>query len=283
MSTEIRDLAATDLPEAVRVLCEGFPHRAPAYWHRGLDQMAALDTVPNTVRYGHGLFVDGAMRGVILSIPTVHAGGPLPQTYVNLSSWCVHPGHRGRSALQLYAQASSRHAEVTYTNLSATTHTLKAVVARGFQEWTAGQMLCVGTRSAAGRRRFVPPAQALAAGLPAPVVRLLVDHERFGCLAVCVETPDRLVPLVFLKRSVKGIPLAQLVYCEAIDDLVANGRAVSLWLARQGHPGMIIDASGPVPGLWGRYFPGKARKFFKGPPPRLAVDHSYSEMMFFGL
>jgi hypothetical protein len=283
MSSEIRELTDADLPEAVRVLCEGFPHRSAAYWQRGLEHMTRLAVLPQTTRYGLGLHVDGTMRGVILAIPSHHVSSAGAQTIVNLSSWCVHPGHRGRAALQLYAQACSGPPEITYTNLSATAHTLKAVAARGFRESTAGQMLCIGTRPSPGTKRFVPPAQALAAGLSAPMARTLVDHEALGCLAVCLETPAKLIPLIFLKRRVKGLPLAQLIYCESLADLAAHGLAITAWLAGRGHPAMIVDASGPVPGLRGRYFDGKARKFYKGPPTLLAVDHSYTEMMYFGL
>ena len=45
---------------------------------------------------------------------------------------------------------------------------------------------------------------------------------------------------------------------------------------------MIIDASAAINGLTGYYFPGKARKYFKGPQPLKAVDYSYSEMVIFG-
>ncbi len=283
MSTQIRDLDETDLPEAVQVLCEGFPHRNAEYWRAGLDRMARLDVVPDTVRFGHGLFIDGRMRGVILSIPSVHDGIGGRQTFANLSSWCVHPDHRGRAALQLYAHACSKHPDVIYTNLSATARTLKAVTARGFQLSTAGQLLCVGLGSAPGRKRLLSAAEALRAGLSSPHARMLSEHEGYGCLTVCIETPDRLVPLVFVRRRVKSIPVVQLVHCESLDDLSANGRAVSAWLAWRGFPAMIVDTNGPVPGLTGRYFAGKARKFYKGPKPAGAIDHSYSEMMFFGL
>lgn len=283
MGAEIRDLSAADIPEAVRVLHEGFPHRSPRYWEAGLDRLAGRDTPANAARLGHALFVDGTMRGVILSIPSIHDTPLGPQTFVNLSSWSVDPAHRGRSALQLYVTASSRDSAFTYTNLSATAHTLKAVLAKGFREMTAGQLLCVGRRMSFGKKYFVQPRKAMAAGLSESATRVLVDHEDFGCLSVCLETPSKLIPLIFLRRSVNSVPLAQLIYCERLDDLIANGLAVSTWLLSRGYPAMIIDASGTVRGLTGRYFAGKAKKYVKGPAPVFAVDHTYSEMMYFGL
>ena len=283
MASDIRALANSDIPQAVRVLHEGFPHRSAAYWHSGLDRLAARDPIAGTVGLGHGLWVDGAMRGVILSIPSIHETPFGPRIFVNLSSWSVDPAHRGRAALQLYVVASTGDSEVTYTNLSATARTLKAVLARGFREWTAGQLLCLGIRASPGRKRFLPPRLGLAAGLSAATSRVLIDHEALGCLAVCIETPLRSFPLVFLKRKVNSLPLAQLLYCERLEELVDNGLAVSAWLLSRGYPAMIIDSNGPIAGLPGRYFAGKARKFVKGPEPAFAADHTYSEMMYFGL
>jgi hypothetical protein len=222
------------------------------------------------------------MRGLVLAIPSVHEHPAGIQTFVNISSWYVQPSHRGAPAKELYAYASSRHADVTYTNLSAAAHTQKAIRAIGFQEWTAGQMLCVGTASSPGRKRIVPAGDCRAAGLAEPVARTLADHEEAGCIAFCLETRTKLAPFIFLRRRVKMMPCAQLIYCESLDDLVENGRTISASLAKRGHPAMIVDTSGPVPGLLGRYVPGKASKYFRGPAPRLAVDHAYSEMIFLG-
>lgn len=45
---------------------------------------------------------------------------------------------------------------------------------------------------------------------------------------------------------------------------------------------MLVDASGPIEGLMGRYFPARAAKYYKGPMPLYAIDHSYSEMIYIG-
>jgi hypothetical protein len=282
MNPEIRDLSESDLPEAIRLLCEGFPRRAATYWRTGFDRLARRDPPQNTVRIGHAIFDSGTMRGVILAIPSTHENRASTQTFVNISSWYVQSSHRGAPAKQLYRYASSRHPDVTYTNLSAKPHTLKAIRAMGFQEWTAGQLLCVGTKGGAGRTRIISAEKSRAAGLPDPIARTLMDHERFGCISFCIETPTKLAPFVFLRRRVRFVPCAQLIYCESLDDLIPNGRAISASLAMRGYPAMIVDANGPVPGLPGRYFAGRSSKYFRGPAPAVAVDHTYSEMIFLG-
>ena len=47
-------------------------------------------------------------------------------------------------------------------------------------------------------------------------------------------------------------------------------------------PLLLVDASGPLPGLAGRYVAAKSSKYVKGPRPASAVDHLYSEMVLLG-
>jgi len=54
------------------------------------------------------------------------------------------------------------------------------------------------------------------------------------------------------------------------------------WLTMRGFPLMLIDASFPIEGLVGYYVDGKSSKYFKGPRPVKAIDHTYSEMVLLG-
>jgi len=47
----------------------------------------------------------------------------------------------------------------------------------------------------------------------------------------------------------------------------------------RGFPLLLIDASAPIEGLVGRFVDGEARKYLKGPK---VIDHTYSEMVYFG-
>ena len=78
------------------------------------------------------------------------------------------------------------------------------------------------------------------------------------------------------------IPCAQLIYCRELIDLIQHGLAISSWLTMRGFPLMLIDASGPIEGLVGYYVDGKSSKYFKGPRPVKAIDHTYSEMVLLG-
>jgi len=75
------------------------------------------------------------------------------------------------------------------------------------------------------------------------------------------------------------IPCAQLIYCRELADLIQHSLAISSWLIMRGFPLLLIDASAPIEGLVGRFVDGEARKYLKGPK---VIDHTYSEMVYFG-
>lgn len=280
-SYRIRPIEDADLPAVIDILCEGFPRRDAAYWRAGLARLAARQVPEGMEKYGYVIEDDGP-KGVVLAISSLHAGeGEAPRVFTNISSWCVLSSHRGPAAKALY-QHAARHPEVTSTNLSAAAHTLKTLDRFGFQPWSTGQTVGIATGRRGGAR-VLGPGAALAAGLDRATHRILADHAAMGCEAFCLETAAGLVPLVFLQRKVRGwIPAAQLIYCQDLNALLAEGRAAWLHLLRRGLPLLILDASGPLDGIRGKFYPGRAAKYFRGPRPVHAVDHTYSEMVYLG-
>ena len=282
---EIRAIEDGDIAEVIALLCEGFPRRSTEYWRTGLRKLSERERPPQCEKYGYVLVADKALRGVVLTIPSLHENDSETQTFINISSWYAQPKFRGTPAKELYGYAS-RHQNVTYTNLSAASNTIKTITSFGFQEWTRGQMIAVGLRSRRSRleqARIIASNEVGRAEISSTEARVLADHQSFGCLTFYLETRDNLSPFIFVRRYLKGfIPCAQLIYCRNVIDLVEYGQAIYIWLTMQGFPLMLIDASGPIEGLVGRYFHGKASKYFKGPRPAKAVDHTYSEMVILG-
>jgi hypothetical protein len=278
----IRELEDRDLPALARILAEGFRRHSLGFWEDRLRLIADRDRAPGTQKYGYGIEANG-LQGAALTLGSLHGSPESPQTVVNISSWTVRPSHRGPPAKELYRHASS-FSGFTYSNLSAAAHTLKTITNFGFRESTAGQVLAVGVRKIPGSlRRIVPLHGAASAGLTPDKVALMRYHEGRGCLSFCLELEDRLAPFIFLRRRIKpGIPVAQLIYCERMSDLQENSRSIYFAVLARGYIALLVDASGPIPGLKGRYFPGKAAKYYKGPALPYAVDHTYSEMVYIG-
>jgi len=282
---EIREIGDDDLAEVVALLCEGFPRRTPEYWRTGLQKLANRERPPDTEKYGYVLTAGNELRGVVLTIPSVHENGSERHVFINISSWYVQPPFRGSPAKELYRHASCRQS-ITYTNLSAAAHTVKTITSFGFKEWTAGQMVAVGLkrhRSSLEKIRILSSSKLGSVEICSAEANLLADHESLGCLTFFLETPNRLSPFIFVRRRVMGfIPCAQLIYCRELIDLIQHSMAISTWLTMRGFPLMLIDASAPIEGLVGYYVDGKSSKYFKGPRPVKAIDHTYSEMVLLG-
>jgi hypothetical protein len=278
----IRELEQADLPDVANILAEGFPRRSLAFWQARLRAMAERERAPATPLFGYGLDV-GGLQGVALTFGSLHGPPEARQTIVNISSWTVRRAQRGPAAKELYRDATNTDG-MTFSNLSAAAHTQKTIKQFGFTERTAGQILAVGVARAPGtKRRIVPLRDAERSGLPPERAAMMRYHQARGCLAFCVEANDRLAPLVFLTRRVKpGVPVAQLIYCEQLSDLTENSWAITVEAFKHRFAALLVDASGPVAGLKGRYFPDRAAKYYKGPAPIYAIDHTYSEMIYIG-
>lgn len=277
----IRPIEEKDLPGIITLFDEMFPGRGPAYFEAGLKRIAARDVPEGTQTYGYMVDDDGP-KGAILTISTWHGPPDDRQLFINLSTWCAQRSHL-QFARELYRLGGERNDAVN-TNLSAALHTLKTVVKCGYTARTTGQFAGFAVRGPRSKARILTPEQALAKGMPAYYGKLLADHASMGALTPCLEAEGRILPLIILRRRIKGIiPAAQLIYCEDTAWLLRHGHALFGWLRLRGLPALLVDANEPLPQLVGRFFPGKGARYMRGQEPRMDVDHSYTEMVYLGI
>ncbi len=277
----IRELEPSDLPETARILAEGFPRHSLDRWRNRLQVLAQRNPAPGTPLFGYGLDVDG-LQGVGLTIGSLHGPPETRQTIVNGSSWTVRPAYRGPAAITLHRHSMSG-AGLTFSVLSSGADTRKIISICGFTEHTAGVAVGVGVAQARGpKRRIVSLTDAVRSGLSPERAAMMRYHEARGCQTFCVDDNERLAPFIFMKRTMRaGLRVAQLIYCERLPDLIDNSRAITAEAWKRGCLALLVDASGPIKGLKGRYFAGVEPKYYKGPAPLYAIDHSYSELVYF--
>lgn len=278
-----RQITESDFVGVIDLLTRGFRVRSRGYWRRAFAQLASHPTPAGLPRYGYLLECDGRPVGVILLIFSSVPEDDASTIRCNLSSWYVEPQFRSHAAL-LIAQAI-RHKNVTYVNISPAQHTRPIIEAQGFHRYGNGQFVTVPALSPKrdGECARVVDLHALA-DAPVEDRSLMLDHRTYGCITLWCKTSDRAYPFVFVPRRLKGvIPCAQLIYCRNIDDFVRCARPIGRYLARHGRPLVLIDSNGPIAGLAGKYFDGRAPKYFKGPAtPRLG-NLAYTEAVMFGL
>jgi hypothetical protein len=279
-----RLIADEAIGEVVDCLQRGFPERPRVYWTRALERLARRPQIADYPQYGFALFAEGRVVGVLLEIFSVGDGAD-GNVRCNLSSWCVDEKYRGYAPL--LHMTSVKRKEATYLNISPAKHTRQVIEAFGFQRFSNGQIVVAPFLSAPQRNVRV---RAFAAGDPGAALlsqgeaKLLADHAAMGCRALVCLKDGAAYPFVFKDRKIfrRLIPCPQLIYCRGMDEFIRFAGPLGRYLLPRTGPLCIADASGPMAGLVGRYFPERAPKYFKGPnPPRLG-DLSYTELVVLG-
>jgi hypothetical protein len=280
-----RRIAASDIDDVATLLAKGFRRRPRHYWLTALDRLSAHPTPAGLPKYGYLLQSDGVPVGVILLIFSIIKAGDVRAPRCNVSSWYVEPAYRGYASLLISRALKDK--SVTYLNISPASHVQRIIEAQGFTRYNGGQFVTFPTlvRVPSNNAGTVLGVDADPGAPFEPFERdLLLKHSEYGCMSLWCRTVDRAYPFVFLPRIVKGcIPCVQLIYCRTIEDFVRFSPIIGWFLLLQGRPLIIIDSSGPIRGLFGKYFEGASPKYFRGPQrPRLG-DLAYTEAPMFGL
>jgi hypothetical protein len=280
-----RAIEERDLPNVLDCLMRGFPERSHDFWTRGLARLGARPSVDDYPRYGHLLEVGGQVVGVLLQIFTTRETSSGPMVRCNMSSWCVDPEYRSY-AHPLHARAIARR-EVVYLTITAAPHTVAALKAFGYRASSGGQVIFAPLLS-----RGQPGARVVeyavgrpeAAQLSADDSRLLADHAALGCIALIGLVGDEARPLIFQPRTIWRalIPCVHVIYCREASDLARFGFAYGRYLAARGRFFAVADALGAIPGLAGRYFPGREPRYFKGPQAPSPLDLADTELVILG-
>lgn len=277
-----RQIREADLETVTDLLCEGFPARSRKYWTSGFQRMGQRPAPDDAPRYGYLLEADAVVVGVLLLLFT---GEPGARVSFNVSSWYVRPAFRGFATLMV--SMALRRKDATYLNTSPIEHSLPILHAMGFRPLSRGQFLSLPLLARGPRRstvRAIGAGDGPIDGLDPSSDVILKAHAAEGCLSLVCETGGRTIPFVFARRDIRYSPVGvvQLIWCRDTVDFVFCAGALGRALARRGMLLAISDANGPVPGLVGRYFPGKSPKFFRGPAEPRINDLAFTEAVIFG-
>jgi hypothetical protein len=236
-------------------------------------------------RYGYLLENDEVPVGVILLIFAGVRSASGFTTRGNVSSWYVEPAFRSYAALLI--SCALRHKDITYLNVTAAPSTRAIAEAQGYLRYNRGLFVAAAAlslRSSTADVKSVSVERPADGQIEPWEHDLLLEHAKYGCISLWVETAEGAYPFVFRVRRLKGIvPYPQLVYCRDIQDLARFARPIGRFLLSRGHPFVAIDSDGPIAGLPGKYFDGRMPKYFRGRErPRLG-DLAYTEIAMFGV
>jgi hypothetical protein len=281
-----RQITDADVEEVVNLLSRGFSaQRSRQYWQQVLKRLANRTVPGKYPRYGYILESDEKAVGVFLQIfSTVWSDGTAT-TRCNVSSAYVDPPFRIYSPL--FEMQTFKYDNVTVLDVTPGPNRHAVVQARGYTRYSNGVFIAVPSLSKspnAMKVRFLEAHARPDMPFEEHERDLLLEHADFGCLSLWCVTPERAYPFVFRPRVLKGfLRCTQLVYCRDVDDFVRFARPIGLFLARHLQIFVMIDANGPIHGLYGKYFPGKMPRYFRGSDqPRLG-DLAYTEIALFGV
>ncbi len=277
-----RPIQQSDWEGVVDCLRRGFPMRSRNYWKHALTRLSQRPAVDDFPRYGFALETSGRIVGVVLTLYARYQGDEIR---CNISSWSVDAAFRPYAMKLIWPVLRRR--DVTYTNISPAPSTLNANKALGFRLFASGQFAFLPALSPAQpscRVLEVRPDLAEMAMLSDSERYILLEHAALGCLSLICIRDGMAFPLVLRSRRILHglVPCSQIVYCRSLADLSRCVGAVGRFILRRGTLLCLVDANEPVPGLFGRYFPRKGLKYFKGPKPPSPGDLTFTELVIFG-
>ena len=280
-----RLIRSTNLEEIAELLHEGFPRRSTAGWMVALGRLDSHATPDGFPTYGYMLEAGRVAVGVLLLITTA-LEDKSGLVRCNVSSWYVRPAYRLYAPLLVSRAIKDR--SVTYVNVSPASQTWPIIEAQGFRRFCNGAfaaMPILSLRSEPGRITRIDGAHSCDGRLPSRERRILKDHAKYGCISVCLETGDDVIPFVFRRRLFKRSPLpcAQLIYCRDQNDLARFARPLGRFLALRGMPWVLVGADAPIPNLAGRYFENKLPMYYMGTNRPRPGELAYTEAAVFGL
>jgi len=280
-----RAIEAADLPAIMDLLQAGFPKRNRRYWEMGLSRLARHVPPDGFPQFGFMLRTRDRPVGMHLMISSIMPGQLDGTVRSNGSCWYVEEAFRSYGVVLL--MRATRRQPAVYINIDPRPATLPIIEAQGFRKFSQGVFAALPLFA----RVRTPPMRLLShdagwktAGIPAADLRLLRDHAAFGCLALWCETATGGQPLIVRRRLVKpGVPAAQLIYCQSLEDLEAIASPVGRFLAAHGMPMLLVAADCPLRGVPGRFFAEKFAMYAKGAKTPRIGDLSYTEAAVFGL
>ena len=275
-SVRCRLITDSDFEAVADLLVRGFPKRGREYWTRALNLLQRRRVPETCARYGYLLEVGKRPVGVHLLIFCSGAEQPGPGIRCHTSAWYVEPEYRSLGAMLASVATGLKY--VTYLNSTADAQTWPMLEALGYRRYSEGQFVAIPALSL-GRQLKVAQLLQSDAHQCLSDYDLLRSHADGGCLALICETRDGPKPFVFRRRHIRYAPIGvmQLVYCRDTVDLVICAGPIGRFLLQRGATCVICDADAALPGMIGKFFPGKNLKFFKGPHKPRLNDLAFSE------
>lgn len=265
------------------LLLRGFPRRSRPFWERAVDRVARYNRCDGQRSIGHLLIAKGKPVGVMLTLSdeSRQADGRRYRV-TNLSSWYIEPEHRHLAALML--RSLVRADDIVFTDLTPSDRVIPMLPLLGFKPLNVG-IAAIALPSAAlnpaRAARVIELEDLEADGLMIDTRARLERNAEFGATAAVLNVGEEYHPLLFVSRTLRHLPAAQLIYCEDNALLRRNVGAVARYLLKKGKLILVVDIP-PDHQAPGVHFVGRGLKFAKGGLFDNRTDYAGSELLIVG-
>jgi hypothetical protein len=278
----LRPISFEALHTTLPILSRGFPAMRRGGWNAAIEKLRAFGASDPQARAGYLLEDKGQDVGVILTIPSQRAGdSDEPRQIENLSSWYVDPDHRWRAPRMLQTVTAS--STTLFTDLTATPAVRSMIGRFGFRGWTDGTLifaLPLFAMKAAGRSQVVPLRDLPPDAFAEPVRRMLDRHAALDCVVGALWDGAAIHPLIFSRKTYRGIRAARLIFADDRATMFANLPAISRFLLREKFMLLAVNANRGERVAGSIFTQRTSPAFYKGPTAPAPCDLAFSEFVF---
>jgi hypothetical protein len=272
-----------NLGHALDLLARGFKRGSHQFWEQAVERITRYNQYGSRRGIGHLLAVKGKRAGVLLTLNSeTQAAEDRRYRVTNLSSWYVDPEHRRLAPLML--REAIRDRETVFTDLTPSAEVVRMLPLLGFGPLNTG-ISAIALPVAAVQRTAdarVLDLESIDDGVLAPETRTLMERNaEFGAIAAVLSAGGRHYPLLFIYRTLRRLPAAQLIYCDDNAAMMKEIGAIARFLLKRRRLILVIDIP-PDRQAPGTHFPGRGLKFAKGGCFVNRTDYGGSELLLVG-
>ncbi len=274
---ELSPVADADLDEFCRFLNLHLdPGKTAAQFRFAFEQDWGMQQ-PN-----HGFVVrnDGEIVGAIGAIYAERELGGEPYRFCNITSWCVLEPFRSQSMRLALAVCSQEG--YSFTDLTPTEVVAKSLQFLKFRPLDSDRTVMLNVPGISAGVRLEDDPERIGELLPAPWAQVHRDHRHIPWLhRVALLTPDGVCYLIFKKKTVKGLPSAEvLVVSDGEQFLRGFGRFAAHAMGRGMLSTRVESRFLPRRPALSKDLSGYRQKMFRSDTLQAAdIDNLYSEIM----
>jgi hypothetical protein len=276
---KLRPIDDSNSGDALAVLTRGFPEKSESFWAEGLQKILASPSRRDAEPVGCLMEIGGEDVGIVLTIPGERPGPACAQKILNLAAWYVDEPHRWLAPRMLQKVVAQ---DAVFTDLTPSLAAQAINQRLGFEMLNEGFQVFPLPWTALRTRKQARVISVEEAKLPDDMRATLDQHARLGCVVAVLQDGADHHPLIFSRMTRRRLPGARVILTDSKQLIVNNLAVVSRFLLRNGMLFLLMDANRADASAGGSITRWSAPTYVKGAADRNRIDHTYSELIFFG-